>query len=835
MRWHHGLFVVASALSLVAQASAKAAIAHYMLGQIDEDHVKKDLKDAKDAGFDAFALNVGCVDNDWVDDVLGYLFNNAAGAGMSVYLNLDLYAAGDACYNGAKCCNYAHDYTNLWNKYKGSDGYFKIGGKNVVSTFSAANWSAVEFTEWRDDWDNGDLFFIPDFDHTDGYWEAAAGWCYPGDVGIDAAPFQGALAHKKEYMIPISPLQYKNAYNTSLYRLGDANLPVRMEGILAMSPRPNYVQFQTWNDGPESHYIGNIWPEQNHEYQPWKYMNPDRYDHSAWQPLVRSFNDAFKKEGATAANMAPSGSKLVEGAIWYPSFPRDTDCQGPDGFYSEKPINYKAGTEGVYFALVMKQGLPSGYTLKIFSGNTETPAVYDLKAGLNYGSAEALNKGAQYLEILDPSGKRVAYSDGGMCVTPSCPRGIYSRNYHVVAILEGDTGATCTPWPNETDEPNSEPEPDFPPELLPDNDPNLINSYSDIRWQNAQGCVIFDPPGIYEDAGNDCTKPCKEVVDKAKEEGRTTSMTCIGFWPPDEPIPWAKVDQESYRVTRGKCVCDNPAVNLIGDTFLEALPIIAQVGCYVLMSSLQLVLEIGEAAIPEGKAVGQALEMAIDAAKLANYVYEESEDPSGAFSTWLSPCGDTSLVPDDFIQLFETLNAVADAVTGFEVPSKIKKGSGKKGDDGNPRSGTTPSRPKDPPELPTVETCKDHLHRPARSLFYSGPKDQKFHQKARTSLSTRTDILNGYGILSDTWKDQNYKEGFRGTDKEHEFFAVCSQSFAEVSSGIVYVMLPKTGDDAGLPGSIWNIREFTALKKNPDVKEIRRLNPDDDIGVKIWP
>ncbi|KAF5013041.1 hypothetical protein FDECE_935 [Fusarium decemcellulare] len=785
MRWHHGLFVVASALSLVAQASAKAAVAHYMLGQIDEDLVKKDLKDAKAAGFDAFALNVGCVDNDWVGDVLGYLFNNAAGAGMGVYLNLDLYAAGDACYNGAKCCNYAHDYTDLWNKYKGSDGYFKVGGKNVVS--SREHWGKVVdgIASWESSW--------PEYD---GY-----GAGYPGDVGIDAAPFQGALAHKKEYMIPISPLQYKNAYNTSLYRLGDANLP----------------------------------PEQNHEYQPWKYMNPDRYDHSAWQPLVRSFNDAFKKEGSTAANMAPSGSKLVEGAIWYPSFPRDTDCQGPDGFYSEKPINYKAGTEGVYFALVMKQGLPSGYTLKIFSGNTETPAVYDLKAGLNYGNAEALNKGAQYLEILDPSGKRVAYSDGGMCVTPSCPRGIYSRNYHVVAILEGDTGATCTPWPNETDEPNPEPEPDFPPELLPDDDPNLINSYSDIRWQNAQGCVIFDPPGIYEDAGNDCTKPCKEVVDKAKEEGRTTSMTCIGFWPLDEPIPWAKVDQESYRVTRGKSVCDSPAVNLIGDTFLEALPIIAQVGCYVLMSSLQLVLEIGEAAIPEGKAVGQALELAIDAAKLANYVYEESEDPSGAFSTWLSPCGDTRLVPDDFIQLFETLNAVADAVTGFEVPSKIKKGSGKKGDDGNPRSGTTSSKPKDPPELPTVETCKDHLHRPAGSLFYSGPKDQKFHQKARTSLSTRTDILNGYGILSDTWKDQNYKEGFRGTDKEHEFFAVCSQSFAEVSSGIVYVMLPKTGNDAGLPGSIRNVREFPALKKNPDVKEIRRLNPDDDTVVKIWP
>ncbi|KAF2137040.1 glycoside hydrolase family 71 protein [Aplosporella prunicola CBS 121167] len=473
--------VLASGLSLVMGVASKAAVAHYMLGNVNEAHVIQDLKDAKAVGFDAFALNTGCVSETWVDKSLGFMFNNAAANGMKVYLNMDLYASGDACYNGATCCGVGNDYYDLWNKYKSSDGWYKIDGKNVVGTYSAARWSAVEFTALKKKW--GDFYFFPDLDGTEGYYEAAEPWwdhwgtvidgiaswesswpkygnfggAYPGDVGIDTPQANAAAAHSKEYMIPISPLQYKDAYKTNLYRLGDMNLPVRMENILAMSPRPNYVQFQTWNDGPESHYIGNIWNEQNSDAQPWRYMNPDRYSHKGWQPLVESFNRAFKTAGSTAASMTPPGSKLVVGSMWYQSFPRKTECTGPWGQYSEKPTNLDAGVEGVYFAVVMKAGLPSGYTLKVYSGSTTTPAVYSLKAGLNYGSAEVLNKGAQFLEILDPSGKRVASGSGGMCVAASCPRGIYSRNYHVVSVEEGDAGSTCTPWPAESDEKDPDP------------------------------------------------------------------------------------------------------------------------------------------------------------------------------------------------------------------------------------------------------------------------------------------------------------------------------------------------------------------------------------------
>jgi len=41
-----------------------------------------------------------------------------------------------------------------------------------------------------------------------------------------------------------------------------------MANILSMATAPDWVVIQTWNDGPESHYIGNLWPEQNTDAQP---------------------------------------------------------------------------------------------------------------------------------------------------------------------------------------------------------------------------------------------------------------------------------------------------------------------------------------------------------------------------------------------------------------------------------------------------------------------------------------------------------------------------------------------------------------------------------------
>lgn len=75
-------------------------------------------------------------------------------------------------------------------------------------------------------------------------------------------------------------------------------------------------------------------------------------------------------------------------------------------------------------------------------------------------------------------------------------------------------------------------------------------------------------------------------------------------------------------ISGGNCTCNDPFLNELATTFLEALPIIAnvqkrnlgstespltfsQIGCELIMKSLNLVAEIGAAAIP---GVGQAVD-----------------------------------------------------------------------------------------------------------------------------------------------------------------------------------------------------------------------------------
>ncbi|RSL81808.1 hypothetical protein CEP51_005579 [Fusarium floridanum] len=63
----------------------------------------------------------------------------------------------------------------------------------------------------------------------------------------------------------------------------------------------------------------------------------------------------------------------------------------------------------------------------------------------------------------------------------------------------------------------------------------------------------------------------------------------------------------------------------------------------------------------------------------------EEEDPFGAFEWWLSLCGGSHLVPGEIKQAFDILSFAPRDKSSYKEPTKIKKHSGKKGDEGNPR------------------------------------------------------------------------------------------------------------------------------------------------------
>jgi glucan endo-1,3-alpha-glucosidase len=222
-----------------------------------------------------------------------------------------------------------------------------------------------------------------------------------------------------------------------------------MTGILAMNPSPDFVQFQTWNDGPESHYIGNLWPEQNTDVEPDLYANDQEWPHDAWRPLVSSFIDAYKNGKKTNA-MTPQDGSLAVGAAWYRVVDPDSAVCAGEGtdLYFDKPDGFTSGLNALYFAMVINPSAASGYTVVIDAGGEVKTWEYPVTPGLNIMYSDlAVLPGAQKVQLKDPNGNVVMSTTGGMCASAGCPSLGYSCNYQVLPLVKGDNPKDCTQWP----------------------------------------------------------------------------------------------------------------------------------------------------------------------------------------------------------------------------------------------------------------------------------------------------------------------------------------------------------------------------------------------------
>lgn len=207
------------------------------------------------------------------------------------------------------------------------------------------------------------------------------------------------------------------------------------------------------NDGPESHYIGNLWPEQNNDTQPTSYATQDDAPHTAWQPLIQSFITAYKAEG-TVETMTPASGDAV-GAMWYKTILQDSANCVETNNYTKKPDGYATGTDTLNWAVVVGSSLVGGSVRTLV--NDDQTSETTLVAGLNSGSA-TLNQGVMRLELLDASGNIVQAANGGTCVEELCPQGIFNMNYQVVALTTDTAkyGCAIPPYTPQT----GDPEPD---------------------------------------------------------------------------------------------------------------------------------------------------------------------------------------------------------------------------------------------------------------------------------------------------------------------------------------------------------------------------------------
>ncbi|KAL6862892.1 hypothetical protein ACO1O0_003131 [Amphichorda felina] len=441
-RWLKYSAIISTALvaafSLAARTiEAKAAYAHYMIGTVDSttDHAKQDIVDAQAMGFDGFALNVRLPNEDWAISCIDQLFAAAAGTGFKLFFSLDMNGNDDVS-----------QFASLFSHFT-DDAYLKVGddARPFVSTF----WGGRLGPDvWKGLKDEHNMYFVPSFDDIEGYyddpqgffarwgdivdgafnWETA--WPAPGDTPAnvsstaDEAFQQAAVAASKDFMMSISPLQYKHLDSNHYYRIGEGNLPERMTQILALGPE--LVEFITWNDAGESHYIGHIW-EEGVPAEILQYANTDDFPHYDWQPLLTSFIRAFK-DGADASQMIPpsssggSDSDTPIGAMWYRGVLKSCTSGLPD--------NAQAAVDAVNYALVLPASL-EGAAIRVTSGGSvlsETAAV----AGLNYATVGGIVTGAQKLEVL--SGDTVvATAAGGPDVQGDQPE-FCNFNYLVVGL-----------------------------------------------------------------------------------------------------------------------------------------------------------------------------------------------------------------------------------------------------------------------------------------------------------------------------------------------------------------------------------------------------------------
>ncbi|KAJ4235468.1 hypothetical protein NW757_013509 [Fusarium falciforme] len=437
-------------------STGKKVFAHYMVGDSTTQHRQQDIKDAKTIGIDGFSLNIGKPDRALVRATMNDMFDFAAGQDFGLHISMDLWAAGNPPDR-----KYMPDYKSLFVDFFGHPAYDRgANGFPMVTTFSSGGTDNLTWEDWRDQFAQ-QVFVIPNLDAIPGYWEFHPGFwehwgqvvdglfswesawplregkggAFPGDIGPDMPLIKGMKTYKKKYMIGLSPLQYKDSYDTNVYRAGDLNLPTRMQNILANRDDIYYVNVLTWNDGPESHYIGSIWPEQNTDPEPAHYM---KLPHKGWQRVLGSFIAAFKGDGV----MRPFGGDTVTGAFWYKSILSDTKCSatpkdvGIEQQYLNRPESYETATDKGAYAVVLPQDA-SGWSMRVHSGG-KTDTITGLKAGLNSGNTQ-LNAGAQSVELLNSAGQVVAVAGGGRCVYggDACPDCTYNVNPNVVEFTSG--------------------------------------------------------------------------------------------------------------------------------------------------------------------------------------------------------------------------------------------------------------------------------------------------------------------------------------------------------------------------------------------------------------
>ncbi|OAA59411.1 alpha-1,3-glucanase [Cordyceps fumosorosea ARSEF 2679] len=444
-----GALAAAAALSSVAsggplaeRAADRLVFCHFMIGIVGDrtssNDYDDDMRRAKAAGIDAFALNIG-VDG-YTDQQLGYAYDSAARNGMRVFISFDFnwWSPGDAGGVGAKI-----------KQYKDRPAQLRVDGRVFASSFAGDGLDVDAMRGAAGE----NVYFVPNFhpgqssaDKIDG----ALNWMgWPSD-GSNKAPkpgrsvsvADGDSAYQswlggKTYLAPVSPWFFTHfgpevSFSKNWVFPGGSLLFDRWNEILQKGfPM---VEIVTWNDYGESHYVG---PLNSPHYDDGNSKWTNDMPHDGWLDLSKPFIKAYKA-GAKSVDNYIDDEKII---YWYRRTLASLDCDATDttsgrsannasgNYFEGRPDGWQTLPDVVYVASFLKS---AGIITVTSGGQTHTE---NAPAGAHIFAVPAA-VGRQTF-ALGRGGATVMQETSLMDIADVCPCGLYNFNAYVGTVPHG--------------------------------------------------------------------------------------------------------------------------------------------------------------------------------------------------------------------------------------------------------------------------------------------------------------------------------------------------------------------------------------------------------------
>ncbi|KAG9248492.1 glycosyl hydrolase family 71-domain-containing protein [Calycina marina] len=431
------------ATSTSTGTAGKPVFIHYMVNGIEDAHIEQDVKDIVALGIDAVALNLNTVTESWATKTVDCIFVHAEANGLKLFFSFDMTGFNNPdefiiflqSYV-TKTAHYTYNGLPFVSTFNGGASEFAFGESTVndgwkvklqEEMFSAGH--PIYFVPSFQDTPCTETFFSTEFPALDGIFNWNS-WAADGSSKVtttqDTIYLSSAQSSAKSYMMGISPLQFKHMDAAdNWYIPGPGNMEDRFSQVLNL--QPDFIELQTWNDGGEGHYMGNIWSEA-YTTVPQIMASIAHYNHTAYNQVLPSFIKAYKAGVTSTSTMYPTNGKNAQGLFYNHALLKNADC-------SADRLGRPTGAdlvEDVVAGMILIARGEIGYTATVSVGGNTLGSAQKLSPGFNAISIDGLTAGKVTMTVKDASGTTVISGTGSQDVLSSSS--LCNYNFQVVAL-----------------------------------------------------------------------------------------------------------------------------------------------------------------------------------------------------------------------------------------------------------------------------------------------------------------------------------------------------------------------------------------------------------------